>query len=106
MNPGAFDQRVTIQQKTVTRDAVGGMVESWSTHATAWAKVADLSGRALYAAQAAGSVVNKEVTIRHLATLDAAHRLLFADGRTANIAHIESIGRKEYQRIYCEVING
>jgi len=103
---GSMDRRVTVQQKTVTKDVVGGKVESWATHATVWAKVADLNGRALYAAQAAGSVVTKEVTIRYLATLNAAHRLLLPDGRLANIRHIEVLGRNEAQRIYCEVVNG
>lgn len=102
---GELDRRITIQAKTINKDAVGGPVETWATHATRWAKVEDLNGRALYAAQAAGSVVTKVVTIRYLSTLTSAQRLLLDDGRIANIQHIEKIGRNVGQRIYCEVVS-
>ena len=103
---GKLNRRVEIQQPTISRDAVGGKVEGWSTLATVWAEVRDLRGRESFAAQAAGSAVSKMVTIRYLSTLDAKFRVRFDDGKVARIDHIEQLGRKEGQIIYCEMVNG
>ncbi len=40
-----LDQRVTLQTSAISRDAVGGQVETWSDAATVWAGVRPLSAR-------------------------------------------------------------
>lgn len=42
---GRLRDRVTVQAKSVTRDAYGAEVVTWGTHATLWASVESLSGR-------------------------------------------------------------
>jgi len=39
MNPGLLDRKITVETRTVTRDAAGGVVESWATHCTERARV-------------------------------------------------------------------
>ena len=39
MGAGAMREQITIQQRTITRDAFGAAVESWSTLASVWANV-------------------------------------------------------------------
>lgn len=38
MNVGKLDRRITFQDKTSTRNAVGGFVDSWSDYASRWAQ--------------------------------------------------------------------
>lgn len=44
MNPGDFDQRITIQNVTESVDTFGQRVQSFSTLANVWAKVEEKSG--------------------------------------------------------------
>lgn len=61
---GRLNQRVTLQSKSVTRDAMGGEVITWVDVATVWADVKPLSGKALIAAQQAMSEVTASIFIR------------------------------------------
>jgi len=67
LNAGKLNRRITLQSKTVTRDAMGGESITWTTQATIWAQVSALSGRALIAAQQAQSEVTARITVRQLA---------------------------------------
>lgn len=62
---GRLRHRITLQSKSVTRDAMGGEIITWIDQATLWAEVKPLSGRALYAAQQAQSEVTAAITLRH-----------------------------------------
>lgn len=42
---GKLDQRITIEQKSITRNSIGEEVESWSTLATVWAGYRPISVR-------------------------------------------------------------
>ena len=44
MNPGDFDQRITIQNVTESVDTFGQRVQTFSTLANVWAKVEEKSG--------------------------------------------------------------
>ena len=44
MNPGDFDQRITIQNVTESVDTFGQRVQAFSTLANVWAKVEEKSG--------------------------------------------------------------
>jgi SPP1 family predicted phage head-tail adaptor len=39
INPGRLDRRITLEAPTVTRDSVGGVVNSYATVATVWAEL-------------------------------------------------------------------
>jgi head-tail adaptor len=43
MNPGDFDQRITIQNVTESVDTFGQRVQAFSTLANVWAKVEEKS---------------------------------------------------------------
>lgn len=76
--------RVTIEQRTQTRDEFGGVVESWETVAIVPAEVWPLSGREFVAAQAEQAGVTTRITIRYQAGIEPAMRITH-DGRTYNI---------------------
>lgn len=56
VNAGERDQQVTLQAKSVTRNALGEEVVTWINEATFWARVSPLRGREFVAgAQFTGS---------------------------------------------------
>lgn len=76
--------RVTIEQRTQTRDEWGGVVETWETVAIVPAEVWPLSGREFVAAQATQAGVTTRITIRYQAGIEPAMRVTH-DGAIYNI---------------------
>jgi SPP1 family predicted phage head-tail adaptor len=106
MNAGELDQRVTLQTATVTRDAVGGPVETWADTVTVWAKIRPLTGKQIAQAQQVSADVSTAVTLRWRAGVNAAMRLKFADNTTAKIHWVEEHRREGRLVIVCEDLNG
>ena len=99
---GELSERVTIQRKTRTRDAMGGYAETWTDVTTVWALVRPMSGneRALAAQQQAS--VNYKVVIRYRA-VSTQQRLLWR-GSPLNIRFIADRGpRAQYLEIEAEM---
>lgn len=106
MRAADLNQRVTLQQATLSRDAVGGPVETWVDLATVWAAIYDLTGKAINDAQQAGSAVTRRVTVRWRSDVTSAMRVKFADTRVAKIAFTREVGRRDALELHCELIDG
>lgn len=104
MRSGELDRLVHVQHATITRDSVGGHVQTWATIGTVWAKVASMRGSTLFNAKAAGSSVSLVITIRFNSTVLPNMRLILDDGMVALISHILPIGRREKMELYCEAV--
>lgn len=76
VHAGKYRHRVTLQSKSVTRDAMGGEVIVWTDVATVWAGVEALSGRALMAAQQAQSEVSARILLRFRADIQPDWRVV------------------------------
>ncbi len=63
-----MDQRVTLLEKSVTRDALGGEVITWVDQGDVWAQVTPLRGAELFSAQQ----INAEYSTRFCIYYDAA----------------------------------
>ena len=100
MNAGGFDQRVTIQSKTATRAANGEEVLTWTTFATVWAKVEQLSGREFFAGAQMQDWVNARVTIRYKAGVVHDMRVTWR-GDPLEVVSVVEKGRKEYVELMC-----
>lgn len=74
---GKLDQRITFQQKGVTRNAIGEEVVTWSDVATVWAEAVPLRGREFYAAAQTQQVVDVRFRIRARSGLTNDMRLLW-----------------------------
>lgn len=72
---GEFDQRITFQQKSVTKNGLGEEVVTWSDVATVWAKVMPLRGNAFFAANQQQHVIDARFLIRHRPGLSTDMRL-------------------------------
>lgn len=80
-------QRIMIQAKTETRDARGGVTETWTTIATRWGSIEPLSAREILNAQQVDARVSHRVTLRYYPGLTPEHRLL----KDARVFHIEAV---------------
>ena len=103
---GDLDQRVTLQTATISRDAVGGPVETWADTVTVWAKVRPVTAKQITQAQQVSADVRKAVTIRYRTGVTAAMRLKFDDATTAKIHWIEEHRRDGKLILVCEDLNG
>ena len=103
---GQIDQRVTLQTATVTRDTVGGPVETWADTVTVWAGVRPLTAKQVAQAQQVSADVRKAVTIRYRTGITAAMRVKFSDATTAKIHWIEEYRRDGKLVLVVEDLNG
>lgn len=97
MNIKDFDKRIVFQSRA-GRDAIGGLLQSWSPVATAWAKFVGVKGEAQFAAQAERSAVTHEITVRYQTALSvpaavAAMRIVYG-GRYFDIQSAINIGER------------
>jgi SPP1 family predicted phage head-tail adaptor len=76
LEAGSLDQRVRIEQKSVTRDSFKAEVVTWVTVATVWAEVTPLRGRELFAAAQLQSTADMRFRIRYRSDITTAHRLV------------------------------
>jgi SPP1 family predicted phage head-tail adaptor len=86
---GRLDRMITIESLTQTRDAEGGMVDTWTTFATSWAMIKNLSGneRSVTPHGGVAAEARTEFTIRYLSGVTAKMRVTY-DGKYYNIAHV------------------
>jgi SPP1 family predicted phage head-tail adaptor len=80
---------VVIESLAQTRDAEGGISDSWSTFATVWAKVANLSGneRSITAHGGKAAEARTEFTIRYLSGVTEKMRVTYG-GKYYDINHV------------------
>lgn len=90
---GRLDRRIVLQQPTVTRDSVGGPVESWSTVATVWAGYRPQRGDEVFAARQRTATREAVFTIRHRTDVTESTRIVF-DGHNWDIVHIAELDRR------------
>ena len=82
-----LNRRVTIQQLSTAQDPLGQPVQTWATVAEVWAEVKDVSGREYIAAGGVKNSADTKITVRHIAGLVPAMRVLCG----ANAYNIEAV---------------
>jgi SPP1 family predicted phage head-tail adaptor len=101
IDPRALRHRVTLQQRVAGVDALGQAVETWATLAEVWAAVEPLRGRELFAAAQAQAPTTVRITVRYLAGLTAAARVLW-EGKAHDVeAVIDVEGAHEKLELMC-----
>jgi SPP1 family predicted phage head-tail adaptor len=104
MRAGQLNARVYIQQLGSTQDAVGQVVQSWTTLSTVWSNIKHNSGLESIRAGAEMSVVKASVRIRYNPAVTTAMRVVYGTTKYQIHAVLHDIGRKEYTDLVCEVI--
>lgn len=93
IDPGELTERVTLQSRTVTKDAYGQDVITWTDIATVWARVRALRGREFFAAAAVQQEQSIKAVIRQRTDVDATCRLVW-QGRPHDITGAIPLGRQ------------
>lgn len=84
---GRYNSPVRIEQKSVTRDGMGGEVVTWSTFATRLAEVEPIRGREFFAAAQMQSSVDYRIRLRKPLALVREMRIV-AKGKTMDIVEL------------------
>jgi SPP1 family predicted phage head-tail adaptor len=100
LSAGEMWTRVTIQQATSTRNAVGEPTLTWSTFATVWASVDSLSARETERFAETVGFMTHRVKIRYLDGLTSAMRIQYRS-RTLEIGQVLERDRLWHQEIIC-----
>lgn len=98
---GSLDRRITIERATVSIDAYGAPVASWSSVAVVWANYKPLSDREVWAAAQVSSEATARFTVRYspvVASISPADRLVM-DGRRFGITGVKDLGRLKWLEI-------
>ncbi|MFZ5690670.1 MAG: phage head closure protein [Pseudomonadota bacterium] len=103
-NPGLLRHRLVLEAPVESADGAGGVVRSYSTAATLWAEVTQVSAARALEAERLGARITHRIAIRFSDDITTTHR--FRDG--ARIFRIVSLrdrdGRKRFLTIEAEEI--
>lgn len=101
IDPGKLRERVTIQQASESRNAMGETVLSWSDLTTVWASVEGVSAREALALGQQDITVTHRVRMRFLSLLTARMRFRWRN-RFLNIVSLLEYGNRTEQVAICE----
>jgi SPP1 family predicted phage head-tail adaptor len=105
MGAGAFNFRVTLQQRPSGKDDFGQeVVGDWTEIARLWADVRHVNGLEAVKGGADLSTVRASVRIRHRTGIDAGMRLLI-DGRPYDIRAVMPTSDRAFIDLACENTN-
>lgn len=102
-NIGQLDRRITIQERTTTKDDYNQDVVTWSTFATVWAKIQENIGGESYQADQLTASRFDHFTIRYAAVTETM-RILYND-RFYDIRSIQKPDRNRYLVIKAELLD-
>lgn len=98
---GKLRERVTVQQATESRNALGETVLSWSDFTTTWASVEGVSAREALALGQQDITVTHRVRMRYLSSLTARMRFRWRN-RFLNIVSLLEYGNRTEHVAICE----
>lgn len=106
MRAGRLRYRVTIQRKTVTKDAYGAETITWTTLGTYWAAVEPLRGREFLDQKFDGAELTTRIVLRYQGSTDIKpeYRATW-DGHIYDILAVVEVDarHREYQLLCREV---
>ena len=100
-NAGSLRERVTVQQASESRNALGETVLSWATFAERWASVEGVSSRESLAYGQQQISVSHRVRLRYLTGLTQSMRIVWR-GRTLEIVSLLEHGNRSEHEIICQ----
>lgn len=101
LGAGLFNQRVTIEQKSVTRTAIGEETVTWTAVATVWAAVQPIRGKEFFAAAQMQDATDHRVTIRYRGDVTRDMRVMWGSKPLDIVSVIDVNGRKEDLELMC-----
>lgn len=97
MEAGALRNRITIQEKSITRDTYGAETITWVTFCESWANIVPLSGREFMEGRQIQAELDTRIEMRYRNGIKAEMRVLWGshiyDIKVPPI-HVETRGRE------------
>jgi SPP1 family predicted phage head-tail adaptor len=100
---GELDRVAVIQSRTLTPNAYGEQIETFTTLATVWAGKLELSGQEQLLAQQVSAETIIKYRIRWRSDVTATCRLV-VDGVTYGIQYIAELGRRDRLELTCKAV--
>ena len=101
MRIGPLRHRVVLQQLAKTRDAWGGVAETWSDVSSAWASIERLSGGEAFASSQPQSEASVKMYIRRVAGIRSQSWRVKEGSALYNILAVLPSNRGEYLVLLC-----
>jgi SPP1 family predicted phage head-tail adaptor len=101
IDAGSLRERVTVQQASESRNALGETVLSWATFAERWASVEGVSSRELLQYGQQQIEVSHRVRMRWLSGLTQSMRIVWR-GRTLEIVSLLEHGNRSEHELVCQ----
>lgn len=101
IDPGKLRERVTVQQASESRNAIGETVLAWSTFATVWASVEGVSSREALDAGKIDVQISHRVRMRYLSGMTQNMRLSWRN-RTLEIVSLLEYGNRSEHVLICQ----
>jgi len=102
IDPGRLRERVTIQQASETRNAMGEVVQSWVTFAERWASVDGLSSREFLLQGQQQSEISHRVRLRYVPGMRNTMRFLWRGRVLEMTSLLEHNNRSEHEALCTE----
>lgn len=103
MDAGRLRERVTVQQASESRNALGETVLSWSTYAERWASVEGVSAREALTLGQNEITITHKVQMRYLDGLTQRMRLQWR-GRTLEIVSLLEHENRSRHELICQEV--
>lgn len=100
LKAGDLDQRITLQIRSIVKDAYGQDTITWVDVATVWAQCQALRGREFFAAAQVQQEQTVKVRIRYRSDVTPTWRLLWR-GHPYDITAVIPVGRNDLLEIMC-----
>lgn len=104
MRAGDLRNRITLQQQTKTRDAIGGEIVTWVDVATVWAEKLHQTSREFYGSQKTNAELTDLFKIRYREGVDTKMRLVFGDKIYDIIGAPDPDGRRRELWLLCKAV--
>lgn len=98
---GRMRNRITIQQRTVSRDTDGAPLEAWSDYATVWAEIEQTGGREFYAAKQINSKLTHEIRIHYNAAIVSSMRVVWGTRTLFIESALQDEGAHRFTVLHC-----
>lgn len=104
MDAGRLRERVTVQQASESRNALGETVQAWNTFYSVWASVEGVSARELLSAGQQQISISHRVRMRYLPGLTQSMRLQWRDRTLEIVSLLEHNNRSEHELLCQEAV--
>lgn len=104
VNPGRMDRKLTVQRRTLAKDAAGGRVETWVDAYDCWAEAVRTKQNETIAGDADRNIEDRQFRIRYRADIASGTHRIFYQLCFYDITAIDEEGRRDRLLLTCRAV--